>query len=160
MAGGVEPGAGVFPDSGSAARGRDRQIRGALAGGRDMALADAGALDDPRVAGIGLLGQLRVGDDALREVGPAAEHPGMELHQPVAAWGSGTRAVLSCGACGATVTSAGGTCVKCHATLAAGAKFCSACGSPQQVKCLKCGVDLTPGMKFCGDCGASQGAGA
>lgn len=45
-------------------------------------------------------------------------------------------------------------CVKCGAQLQAGAKFCSDCGSKQELaKCSKCQSDLQAGAKFCKECG-------
>ncbi len=64
-----------------------------------------------------------------------------------------------CAACGTPVATGGGRCIKCQAPLAEGAKFCSDCGAAQQATCAKCGADLAAGAKFCGSCGAAQGAG-
>ena len=64
-------------DPGGGKRGLRRlepHVGGDLAGRRDVALADAGALDDPLVAGVDLAGELLVGEDALRQVAAAAEH--------------------------------------------------------------------------------------
>lgn len=45
-------------------------------------------------------------------------------------------------------------CVKCGASLQAGAKFCSDCGSSQlPAKCSNCQHELKPGAKFCDECG-------
>ena len=55
-----------------ALRGLGREVRGELAVGCDVALADAGALLDPLVGGIHLLGQIGVGDDPLRQIGAAS----------------------------------------------------------------------------------------
>ena len=54
---------------------------------------------------------------------------------------------------------AGGSCVKCKAALAAGARFCGSCGEQQPVAsfCSKCGAQLKPGAKFCSGCGTKQG---
>ena len=48
------------------------EIGGQLALGRDVALADAGALDDPGIAGVDRAGELVVGDDPGRQIGAAA----------------------------------------------------------------------------------------
>lgn len=50
------------------------------------------------------------------------------------------------------------TCTACGAVLAAGAKFCSACGAPVSQKsfCSNCGAQLPPGAKFCDQCGAKK----
>jgi membrane protease subunit (stomatin/prohibitin family) len=45
-------------------------------------------------------------------------------------------------------------CVKCGASLQAGAKFCSDCGTSQlPAKCSNCQAELKPGAKFCAECG-------
>ena len=54
------------------ARRRQRQVGGGLAVGGDMALADAGARDDPLVGGVDAPRQLVVGDDLFRQIGAAA----------------------------------------------------------------------------------------
>ena len=51
--------------------GLDREVRRELTLGRDMALLDSGALLDPLVGGIHLLGQFVVGDDSFRQIGAA-----------------------------------------------------------------------------------------
>ncbi len=61
-----------------------------------------------------------------------------------------------CGACGSEQVAAEASCVKCNAKIALGSQFCSACGSPQSAKCVKCGKDINPGAGFCGACGAAQ----
>jgi membrane protease subunit (stomatin/prohibitin family) len=49
-------------------------------------------------------------------------------------------------------------CVKCGASLQAGAKFCSDCGTSQvPTKCSNCQKDLPPGAKFCNECGTKVG---
>src|SRR6266576_14107 len=49
-------------------------------------------------------------------------------------------------------------CVKCGASLQAGAKFCSECGSSQvPAKCSNCQKELPAGAKFCNDCGTKVG---
>jgi ribosomal protein L40E len=57
---------------------------------------------------------------------------------------------------GATPTEETSTqkCIKCGASLQAGAKFCSECGTSQVGdKCANCQHDLKPGAKFCDECG-------
>ncbi len=47
-------------------------------------------------------------------------------------------------------------CVKCGASLQAGAKFCSDCGASQvPAKCSNCQKELAPGAKFCNECGTT-----
>lgn len=51
------------------------------------------------------------------------------------------------------------SCPSCHAQVAAGAKFCPACGGnlqPRQAPCVRCGKPLPEGAKFCAECGAKQ----
>lgn len=50
------------------------------------------------------------------------------------------------------------TCMACGAVLAAGAKFCSACGAPVNQKsfCSNCGAQLPPGAMFCNQCGTKK----
>ena len=52
----------------------NRQMRGELAVGGDMALLDAGALHDPLVGGVDPRRQFGIGQDLLRQIGAAAEH--------------------------------------------------------------------------------------
>ena len=56
------------------ARRVDRQMRRELAFGRDMALPDAGALNDPLVRRIDTGRQFRIGQHLLRQIGAAAQH--------------------------------------------------------------------------------------
>ena len=56
------------------ARGVQRQVRGHLAGGRDMALADAGALHDPFVGGVDRTGEFVIAEDTAGQIAAAAEH--------------------------------------------------------------------------------------
>ena len=56
------------------ARRVDRQMRGELALGGDVALPDAGALHDPLVRGVDPRRQFGIGQDPLRQIGTAAEH--------------------------------------------------------------------------------------
>lgn len=50
----------------------------------------------------------------------------------------------------------GGFCPQCGAAVAAGAKFCSGCGTKLSAgsACPACGHAVQPGAKFCPDCGA------
>ena len=65
----IDPGIGQ-----GRARGMDRQMRGELAFGGDVALPDAGALHDPLVGGIHPRRQFGIGQDLPRQIGAAAEH--------------------------------------------------------------------------------------
>lgn len=51
-------------------------------------------------------------------------------------------------------------CASCGASLNAGVKFCSACGSAVPEACLNCGAALEHGTKFCPACATSVGASA
>jgi len=66
---GVDPGIGQ-----RRARRVDRQMRGELALGGDMALPDPGSLHDPLVRGVDPRRQFGIGQDLLRQIGAAAEH--------------------------------------------------------------------------------------
>ena len=66
---GIDPGIGK-----RRARRIDRQMRGELALGGDVALPDAGALHDPLVGGVDPRRQFGIGQDLLRQIGAAAEH--------------------------------------------------------------------------------------
>jgi hypothetical protein len=65
----IDPGIGQ-----RGARGIDRQMRGELALGGDVALPDAGALHDPLVGRVDPRRQFGIGQDLLRQIGAAAEH--------------------------------------------------------------------------------------
>jgi membrane protease subunit (stomatin/prohibitin family) len=54
----------------------------------------------------------------------------------------------------------GPPCVKCHAPLAAGAKFCPACGTvvAAQPVCPACSKPVSPGARFCQECGKQLSA--
>ena len=47
------------------------------------------------------------------------------------------------------------TCPSCGTTNAAGAKFCSECGTRFAVSCPACGAINLPGAKFCSECGTA-----
>ena len=49
-------------------------------------------------------------------------------------------------------------CSNCGHANAAGAKFCSDCGSALSLACVSCGATLTPGNKFCTNCGTPVAA--
>jgi class 3 adenylate cyclase/predicted ATPase len=51
-------------------------------------------------------------------------------------------------------------CPACETANAAGAKFCSECGSPLARSCPVCGAAVAPGAKFCSDCGTGLAAAA
>ncbi|MBV8084663.1 MAG: glycosyltransferase family 39 protein, partial [Chloroflexi bacterium] len=46
-------------------------------------------------------------------------------------------------------------CAKCHAPLATGSAFCSACGEPAPIACSSCGHANRSAARFCGGCGAA-----
>jgi membrane protease subunit (stomatin/prohibitin family) len=55
-------------------------------------------------------------------------------------------------------TGQGVECPNCHASNAAGAKFCASCGTslaPASVVCQNCQAENTPGAKFCSSCGTA-----
>src|SRR5262249_35808599 len=70
------------------ARRLDRQVRGHLAVAHDAALADAGALADPLVAGVdAALGDVGIGDDVVGQI--RAEADDLRTDHEAAASGSG-----------------------------------------------------------------------
>jgi hypothetical protein len=68
----VDVGGGLAGVGQGASRGLDGQVAGRLVVARLVALADAGALLDPLVAGVDDLGQVGVGDDLLGQIGTDA----------------------------------------------------------------------------------------
>lgn len=65
---------------------------------------------------------------------------------------------VSCGTSLQQTSSAGNTCHACGAPIAAGAAFCSQCGSPQNFAtsgnfCPRCGAAVPTTSKFCPKCG-------
>lgn len=46
-------------------------------------------------------------------------------------------------------------CISCNATIKANQKFCSECGSQQEIKCHNCNAVLTKKSKFCPECGTT-----
>lgn len=60
-------------------------------------------------------------------------------------------------------TDQGVECPNCHASNAAGAKFCASCGTslaPASVVCQNCQGENSPGAKFCSSCGTALPAAA
>ena len=70
--------AGVFQ---CVPRRRQRQVRRAFVLRRDMALPDAGALNDPFVGGVDPLRKLFVGDRPFRQISSATDDDGSAHHQ-------------------------------------------------------------------------------
>jgi membrane protease subunit (stomatin/prohibitin family) len=62
---------------------------------------------------------------------------------------------------GAAPHQAGPVCPKCHTQLAAGAQFCSSCGSKivASINCPSCNAVLAADAKFCSGCGKALAAG-
>ncbi len=63
-----------------------------------------------------------------------------------------------CSNCGSKIPQPG-ACPECGATNAPGAKFCSGCGTKMgaaSAECPKCGAEVEPGIKFCSECGAKM----
>jgi len=63
-----------------AARRLESEVRGQLPLGGDAALADPGALPDPRIRRVEPRRQLVIGDDALGEIAAAPGHSGAQSH--------------------------------------------------------------------------------
>jgi membrane protease subunit (stomatin/prohibitin family) len=112
--------------------------------------AAAGGNAGPASLGIGMgLGGIVAGIGAV----PSAPPPGFN-----SGGGNGGGAAPGGGsgpaAGGATVT-----CGACNTINAAGAKFCSNCGTtlapPKAAHCTQCGSTVAPNSKFCGNCGTA-----
>lgn len=58
-----------------------------------------------------------------------------------------------CPACGTSVTAAATPCHACSSPLTPGALFCAQCGAPAQSTCSECGAKLAANARFCGACG-------
>jgi hypothetical protein len=50
-------------------------------------------------------------------------------------------------------------CPNCGSPIAAGQRFCGACGAMQSTACAYCGNPVDPGTRFCPNCGAAVGGG-
>ena len=69
------------------------EVGGELAGGRDVALADAGALHDPLVRRVDRPGEVGVGDGALGQIAAAAEDDGTrDGHEAASTFAASSRA--------------------------------------------------------------------
>lgn len=60
-----------------------------------------------------------------------------------------------CSGCG-TAVAPQPVCPACGKPLAAGARFCQECGKPLSAACPACGKPVAPGAKFCAECGAKM----
>lgn len=112
--------------------------------------AAAGGNAGPASLGIGMgLGGIVAGIGSV----PSAPPPGFG---PGGGGGSAAPGGSGPAAGGATVT-----CGACNTPNAAGAKFCSNCGTtlapPKAAHCTQCGNTIAPNSKFCGNCGTAVG---
>jgi membrane protease subunit (stomatin/prohibitin family) len=91
--------------------------------------------------------------------GSAALGVGMGLGGMVAGIGAAPPPAGAAAAGAAAAAAAAVICASCHAPNAAGAKFCSSCGTglapPKAAHCTQCGAAAAPNAKFCGSCGAA-----
>ena len=118
---------------------------------REMANnSGAGGMMGGMMMGGGMFGGMVGGNSAMNQAKDTATGGG--LHQ--AAPGGNTQQ-LAVNNQPSTPTQ---PCSKCKAALPAGSRFCSNCGTQQNVTptCSKCNTTLAPGSKFCSSCGQEQ----
>ncbi len=114
--------------------------------------AAAGGNAGPASLGIGMgLGGIVAGIGSV----PSAPPPGL------GGAGAGGGGAAPGGGGGSGPAAGGGTviCGSCQTPNAAGAKFCSNCGTtlapPKAAHCTQCGNTIAPNSKFCGNCGTA-----
>lgn len=100
----------------------------------------------PATLGIGMgLGGIVAGIGAVTPGNSGAGPGGLAPNAPAGTGPAAGGAAVSCG--------------NCHTSNAAGAKFCSSCGSPlsapKAAHCTQCGSAVAPNAKFCGNCGGA-----
>jgi membrane protease subunit (stomatin/prohibitin family) len=112
--------------------------------------AAAGGNAGPASLGIGMgLGGIVAGIGSV----PSAPPPGL------AGGGGGGGGAAPGGGSGPAAGGATVICGACQTPNAAGAKFCSNCGTtlapPKAAHCTQCGNTIAPNSKFCGNCGTA-----
>ena len=112
--------------------------------------AAAGGNAGPAALGIGMgLGGIVAGIGGV----PSAPPPGFN------SGGGGGGGAAPGGGSGPAAGGATVTCGACQTVNAAGAKFCSNCGTtlapPKTAHCTQCGNTIAPNSKFCGNCGTA-----
>ena len=140
------------------AGGFNRYAAGEMALGAGEGMAKGGSADSGAflAAGLGLGGQLGGGGQgAGGEPGPVPPSGPGFAGGGGGFVGGGPAPASGPGAAGPG-TAATVTCANCQATLPAGSKFCSSCGSavpPPVGQCGACGAENASGARFCGQCG-------
>lgn len=120
-------------------------------------------------AGMGAIGDMQryMAFKAARGIEAAASNPGEAGSAAGLGLGAGigmmmpqmiAGAMAGAAKQAAAAPAAAAACPKCQAAVAAGARFCSNCGSPlAPAACPKCNTPSAPGARFCGNCGNALG---
>lgn len=116
-------------------------------------------------AGIGVYQQKKLPEDVLNVISRTLMSPGQFAPKEVTggmmtgAVGSETAGTETAGAdggeTGEAATEKVQVCPQCQASVQAGAKFCSNCGTKLIQVCPGCGKVVAPGSKFCSECGCA-----
>lgn len=121
-------------------------------------------------AGIGVYQQKKLPEDVLNVISRTLMSPGQFAPKEVTggmmtgAVGNGGVGVVATGAetagadggeTGEVATEKVQVCPQCQASVQAGAKFCSNCGTKLIQVCPGCGKVVAPGSKFCSECGCA-----
>jgi membrane protease subunit (stomatin/prohibitin family) len=119
-------------------------------------------------AGMGAIGDMQryMAFKAARGIEAAASNPGEAGSAAGLGLGAGIGMMMPqmmaqavAGAAKAGAGPGAGSCPKCNAAAAPGARFCGSCGaSLSQALCAKCNAPAAPGAKFCANCGAALAA--
>ena len=121
-------------------------------------------------AGIGVYQQKKLPEDVLNVISRTLMSPGQFAPKEVTGGmmtgavgngvsGIGTAGTETAGAdggeTGEAATEKVQVCPQCQASVQAGAKFCSNCGTKLIQVCPGCGKVVAPGSKFCSECGCA-----
>lgn len=119
-------------------------------------------------AGIGAYQQKKLPEDVLNVISRTLMSPGQFAPRETAgAVGNVGTGVSGIGTAGTETAGADGgetgeaatekvqVCPQCQASVQAGAKFCSNCGTKLIQVCPECGKVVAPGSKFCSECGCA-----
>lgn len=121
-------------------------------------------------AGIGVYQQKKLPEDVLNVISRTLMSPGQFAPKEVTggmmtgAVGNGGVGVVATGTeaagadggeTGEAATEKVQVCPQCQASVQAGAKFCSNCGTKLIQVCPGCGKVVAPGSKFCSECGCA-----
>ncbi len=121
-------------------------------------------------AGIGVYQQKKLPEDVLNVISRTLMSPGQFAPKEVTggmmtgAVGNGVSGIETAGTetagadggeTGEAATEKVQVCPQCQASVQAGAKFCSNCGTKLIQVCPGCGKVVAPGSKFCSECGCA-----